>query len=127
MAMGMTEWSGALATPDVAQAGEGEWARMSGISPGHPAVGGPHIDGLGAFDVDRGMARMATLPDAIGPTGGAMAGAPGVELLDDWRDLLNFRGSPMPWLLLLALAMLGVMQASIFGRVGPARAGASIG
>lgn len=128
MALGMTEWSGALAPADVAGAGEMEWGRMVGIDPGHPAVGGPDVSGLYATDVDRGFSRViTTLPDAGGPATGQMAGAPGVHLLDDWRDLFNFKGSPMPWLLLFVLAMLGVMQLAVAGRVGPARASASVG
>lgn len=134
MAMGMTEWSGAIAPADVRGAGEAEWQTVSGMSPGNPLVGGPRVAGLGAFDVDRGrgshpMPGMVTMPGEGGaqPWTGAMAGVPGVELLDDWKDLFNFRGSPMPWLLLLALAALGVAQLSISGRVGPIRAGGSVG
>jgi hypothetical protein len=133
MALGLTEWSGAVAPADVAGAGEMEWATVSGMNPGNPLVGGPRVAGLGAFDVDRGRgANIVTLPAGEGggggaPWTGAMAGAPGVELLDDWKDLFNFRGSPMPWLLLLSLAALGVAQLSISGRVGPIRAGGSVG
>ncbi|HUR85654.1 MAG TPA: hypothetical protein VMY78_09935 [Solirubrobacteraceae bacterium] len=130
MALGMTEWSGAVAPADIG-AGESQWATVSGMNPGHPLVGGPHVSGLGAFDVDRSRSHIQTIPGAEGggaaPWTGAMAGAPGVELLDDWRDLFNFRGSPMPWLLLLALGALGVAQLSVSGRVGPVRAGGSVG
>jgi hypothetical protein len=48
-------------------------------------------------------------------------------MLDDWRDLFNFRGSPMPWLLLFGLAMLGFMDVAVRARVGPARASAAVG
>lgn len=130
MATGMTEWSGAVAPTDVANQGEHSWATVSGMSPSHPLVGGPHIGGLGSFDVDRGRSQIVTLPDSGGaaaPWTGVMAGAPGVHLLDDWRDLFNFKGSPMPWLLLLALAAVGVAQLSVAGRVGPLRASAAAG
>lgn len=124
----MTEWSGAVAPGDKGD-GEMSWQTVSGMNPGSPMVGGPHVPGLGMFDVDRGRARIVTLPGEGGaaPWTGAMAGVPGVELLDDWRDLFNFKGSPMPWLLLLALAALGVAQLSISGRVGPIRASAGAG
>jgi hypothetical protein len=127
MALGMTEWSGAIAPADVRGAGEMEWATVSGMAPSHPLVGGPHVPGLGAYDVDRGRgARIQTLPAGEGG-GSTSGGGPDLALLDDWKDLLNFRGSPMPWLLLLALAALGVAQLSISGRVGPIRAGGAVG
>lgn len=107
---------GVLATPDLPGAGALSWAEMVGVSPESPMVGGPAVEGLGAFDVDRGGSRIATLSDA-GPTTGPAAG-PGVHLLDDWRDLFNFKGSPMPWLLLASLLVLGLMQVRVSARVG---------
>jgi hypothetical protein len=127
MALGMTEWSGTLTGPDDASAGELSWATTSGVPPTSPMVGGPDVAGLGQFDVDRGFSRVVTVPGSGDPASGALAGVPGVELMDDWRDLFNFRGSPMPWLLLLALVMLGVMSMAMQGRVGPARVSASVG
>lgn len=123
MALGMTEFSGTVASPDVPAAGELSWSTMSGIETGHPLVTGQR--GGPAFDPDAGF-RIASLPPGE-TVPGAAAGAPGVELLDDWRDLFNFKGSPMPWLLLLSLAALGFVQFSIAGRAGPAKAGASLG
>jgi hypothetical protein len=96
---------------------------MSGVSPANPIVSNSRSDYAG-LDVDHGRSRIVTTPEGqAGPaTGGAMAApdAPGVALLDSWRDLLNFKGSPMPWLFILALLFLGFMQFRVDAR---ARAG----
>jgi hypothetical protein len=116
---------GLAATPDIPGLGPLSWAEMAGMSPEHPMVGGPDIAGLGAFDVDRGRSRIVSLPD-VGPTAGPVAG-PGVNLIDDWRDLFNFRGSPMPWLLLGSVVVLGLMQLRISARVGKSNIKTAIG
>jgi hypothetical protein len=128
VAYGVTESGGVMAPTDVAGSGDYEWAKMAGVSPTNPLVGGP---GWGAdpFDPDRGRSRIVTTPDGgAGPaTGGIMAPAGELAQLDDWRDLFNFRGSPMPWLLLLALVMLGFMELRVQARAGGARASAALG
>jgi hypothetical protein len=107
---------GVLAAADVRGGGDMEWAQLTGIKPGHPLIS-PHEN--------RNENRMVTTPAGqSGPagTGGVMAtpdGAiPGLNQLDDWRDLFNFKGSPMPWLLLIALGILFFAQASIKARAG---------
>jgi hypothetical protein len=121
---------GIMAPADVRGAGEFEWATVAGVPPTSYLVGGPTFDG----DVDRGRSRIVTTPDGqVGPATGGLAATPdgstpGVELVDTWRDLFNFRGSPMPWLLVLALVMLGFMQfrLSARGRAGRARGSGSL-
>lgn len=128
MGLGMTEASGALATPDVPHAGDLQWSTVSGIDAGHPVVTGNRGGGL-PFDPDAGFgSRMVSLPpaEAAAASGHTVGGAT-ASVLDDWRDLFNFKGSPMPWLLLLSLAALGFVQLSLSGRAGPARAAAAIG
>lgn len=113
-----------MAPPDVVGAGDMEWSSVSGISASHPLVGGPDVSGLGIFDVDRGRSRIVTTPQGQqGPASGGLAATPdgagaGVALLDDWRDLLNFKGSPMPWLLLASLIVLGFMELRVQARAG---------
>ena len=126
----MASWVAAPA--DVAGAGIAEWGRVSGMSPVHPLVGGPDVEGLGQFDVNRGRSRIITTPEGqLGPvTGGVMAtpdgaGASTVATLEGWRDIFNFRGSPMPWLLIFALIFLGLMQFRVQARAGRGRARAS--
>jgi hypothetical protein len=127
MATGLTEWGGTAAQPDVRGAGDMEWSTVSGVSPESPMVGGPHVMGLGERDVDRGRSVIVTVPGSGDSATGAGATTPGMHLLDDWRDLFNLKGSPMPGLLLLALAMLGFMQIAAQARVGPVRASAGVG
>lgn len=127
MATGLSWRGGVAAETDVAGAGDYEWAKVSGMKSTHPFVGGPRVEGLGGFDVNRGGTRIVTTAGADEPMGGGPLLGPGVHLLDDWRDLFNFRGSPMPWILLLALAMLGFMQFRVATRVGPAKASAALG
>jgi hypothetical protein len=128
VAYGLTDAGGVMAPADVIGAGEAEWARTSGIAATHPLVGGPSW-GSDPFDPDRGRSRIVTTSDgAAGPaTGGIMAPAGELAQLDDWRDLFNFRGSPMPWLLVLALVMVGFMELRVQARAGGARASAAIG
>lgn len=132
MATGQTEGGGVVSVPDVRGIGDAEWASVSGMRPTNPLVGGPRAGGLGPFDVDHGGPRIVTTPEAQqGPAaGGALLATPdgagaGVAVLDDWRDLFNFRGSPMPWLLLLTLLMIGFMQFRLDARARAGRASAS--
>lgn len=127
MASGLVPMSGTIAPPSDPNAGMASWATISGANAEDPGVGGPYVEGLRSWDVDRGSSRIVTLPGAHDPATGAGAGAPGLHLWDDWRDLFNFRGSPMPWLLLLSLAMLGFMDVAFRARLGPASASASVG
>lgn len=121
------------APADVVGAGQAEWGRVSGMSPSHPMVGGPRVPGLGTFDVDRGRSRILTTPEGqlgTGLSGAVMAspdGAASVAELEGWRDLFNWRGSPMPWLLLMALIFLGLMQFRVQARVAGRSASAALG
>lgn len=126
MPTGMVPMSGAIAPPDNRGAGMLEWSTISGARPEDPGVGGAYVAGLHSLDVDRGR-QIVTLPNAHDPATGAGAGAPGLDQWDDWRDLFNFKGSPMPWLLMLSLIMLGFMDVAVRARVGPASASASVG
>jgi hypothetical protein len=128
MAGGMIPARGPIvAAPANSDQGIIDWQLMSGMSAESPAVGGPYNPGLNPGDVDRGRGVITSLPNAGAAAGGAGAGQSGVHLLDDWRDLFNLSGSPMPWLLLLTLAMLGFAQVAVSARVGPARAAAGVG
>lgn len=102
-----------MAPADVSGAGSLQWAETAGIPPTNPMVGGPQY-GEAGIDSDRGRARIVTTPEAqLGPaTGGIMAtgDARTNRQLAHWSDLLNFRGSPMPWLLIGALIALGFMD-----------------
>jgi hypothetical protein len=108
---------GVMAPADVRGAGIQQWAETSGILPTNPVVGGPEYSGYGVGDADRGRARIVTTPEGqIGPaTGGVMAPADAAAMAN-WRDLFNFRGSPMPWLLIAGLIVLGFMDFRVQAR-----------
>lgn len=126
MPPGMIPAKGAIVAPGSTQ-GRMDWAAMAGVDAASPMVGGRYVEGLGSRDIDRGRSVIVSTPNAGAAATGAGAGSPGAALLDDWRDLFNFGGSPMPWLLLLTLAMLGFAQVAVSGRVGPARVAAGVG
>jgi hypothetical protein len=126
MQAGMVQARGAIVAPGNDE-GRMTWARMAGVDAASPIVGGPYVPGLGSRDIDRGRGRIVSLPGAGSAASGSGAGSAAAPIWDDWRDLLNFKGSPMPWLLLLTLAMLGFAQFAVQARVGPARAAAGVG
>lgn len=114
-----------IAAADVRGAGRTEWASLIGVPAGHPLVssGGGVMPGV---DPDFPNRRIVTLPEGqsgSAATGGLAAtpdamGAGGMALIDDWRDLFNLSGSPMPWLLMIALGILLFAQMSIKARAG---------
>jgi hypothetical protein len=125
VATGQSDNGGVMAPTDVVGAGDMAWESVAGLPPTHPLVGGPFVDGLGLIDVDRGRSRIVTTPEGqMGPsTAGLMAVPDGVQTLDTWHDLFNWRGSPMPWLLISSLIVLGFMAMRVERRA----AGAAMG
>jgi hypothetical protein len=112
---------GVMAPADVSGAGLDAWTRTAGIPPMSRLVGGPgdpsddwHMN----FNVDTARGRIVTndAPVKTGPMGG-----PGAKVLEDWRDVFNWKGSPVPWLLLFSLAVLGLMQFRLMVRAGGRR------
>jgi hypothetical protein len=114
-----------MAYPDTPGAGASQWEEMAGVSPLSPLVGGPGFDASGShlpYNIDGARSRVVSndVPDSRPVAAGGM-------LLDDWRDLLNFRGSPVPWLLVLTLAMVGFAQFRIQARAGKAKGSFALG
>jgi hypothetical protein len=101
-----SEGGGVLSSADVRGAGTTEWANLIGIGPDHPLVSS---EGTGPYLINGNYSRIVTTP--AGQSGsaseGGLAAVPdgmgrdGLKHLDSWRDLFNFKGSPMPWLLLV--------------------------
>lgn len=113
---GLWQPGGVMAPTDVVGAGDDAWSRVAGIPPISAIVGGPghpdddyHLP----YAVARGDGRIVTQDAAPGPLAG-----PGIGDLDDWRDVFNFRGSAVPWLVLFTLAVLGLMQFRLMVRAG---------
>jgi hypothetical protein len=129
-----TGYTGGTIDPaDVRGAGDAEWANLTGIAPDHPLVGGGSAM---AYNISSENSRIVTTP--AGQSGAASTGglassptnsfaAEGIKQLDDWRDLFNFKGSPMPWLLLIALGVLLFAHASVQARAGAFGKKAAVG
>jgi hypothetical protein len=127
---------GVIDAADVRGAGDMEWANVVGIAPDHPLIGG---GGAMPYLISSENSRIVTTP--AGQRGAASAGglvatpdsnAQGaIKHLDDWRDLFNIKGSPMPWLLLVSLGVVFFAHASVQARAGvfgkKAAVGAALG
>lgn len=128
---------GVVDAADVRGAGDAEWANLIGVAPDHPLVGGGSAM---PYNIVSENSRIVTTP--AGQSGAASTGglasspantyaAEGIRQLDDWRDLFNFKGSPMPWILILALGVVLFAHASVQARAGAfgrkASAGAAFG
>jgi hypothetical protein len=123
MATGAAYQPGGVAAPsDVPYAGAAEWAGMTGVHPSSPLVGAGGGGNL-PYNVDGSRSRVITTESTMTRA----ADDPGLAVLDTWRDVFNFRGSPAPWILLLALVMLGLMQLRISARAGKARGNIALG
>ena len=128
MATGTLDQPGGVMAPaDVHGAGGDAWTRVAGVPPTSSLVGGqgdPSDDWHMPYNVDRARGRIMTGEKVTGPMAGPDAGH-----LDDWRDLLNWRHSPAPWLLLFSLGIVGLMQFRLMVRAGTKKhgVGANVG
>jgi hypothetical protein len=96
-------------TPDVRDAGFDAWGAMTGT----PAWD-PRLTGASAGPT-MGLRVPITQQNDPAPVAGA-----GAELLDDWRDIFNWRNSPAPWVLLAIVVAVGLVHVSVHTRVGKA-------
>lgn len=113
MAYGQDQTGGVFARPDVTSIGLETWAQMGGVHPSNPLVGGRGADG--GVDPDYHFSRVS------------VAGAPaanGAPTPSHISEILNFKGSPMPWLLIGAIAYLGLVHLHANGTIS---AGGGVG
>lgn len=97
------ERGGVIDPTDVRGAGRMEWGGMTGIAADHPLVtgGGPLNN-----NINERWHRVVTKPySQAGPASGTIATPEGSTGLGNWRDVFNLRGSVVPWLLILLLAI----------------------
>lgn len=122
MATGMGQSGGTFAVPEVPGLGTETWAMMGGVDPGSPLVGGRGPRGGPTADFAYRQVALGA-PDA---SAGAAAGAP---MAANWREIFNLKGNPVGWVLLAAIAYLGLSHISLHGsaRAGKARASAAVG
>jgi hypothetical protein len=114
MAYGLGQDAGVFSWPDVPDVGYQDWSEMSGMSPAHPLVGGSS----GAPGYGSAATRQVMLTD---PGQAAVAQvAAGSPARANWTELGNLKGNPIGWVLIAAIAYLGLMHVHV-------NAGASAG
>lgn len=113
---------GVIDAADVRGGGDLEWGNLIGIHPDHPLIGGGSSM---PYSIVSENNRIVTTPagQSGAATAGGLAAVPdgyggALKHLDDWRDLFNFKGSPMPWLLLVTLGIVFFAHASVQARAG---------
>jgi hypothetical protein len=116
MAYGQQQGGGVFALPDDPSLGAQTWAQMSGVHPDSPLVGGRGAPS-GGIDADYHYRRVAVASPAQQPVGQRAHAS----------EILNFRGSPMPWILLAALGYLGLVHLHVLGKIGPYSGSAGVG
>lgn len=100
-----SERGGVIDPVDVAGLGSMEWAQLVGVGVDHPLVGA----GDRGYDINDRWSRVVTTPyGQAGPASDTMATPEGAATtaLGHWRDVFNFRGSPLPWLLAILILIL---------------------
>lgn len=94
-----------MSIPAVPGLGDDQWALMSGISPGHPLVGGY----VGSPGYGTLRPRVASIPNQ----GAAIAS--GNPSYQHWSQLFNLKHNPIGWVLILLLAYLAMHHFSAAG------------
>jgi hypothetical protein len=126
MAGGPRGDSWVLAPADVAGGGDIEWATVAGVPSGHPLLRGEgRAGGSPGVDVDRPRGLIVSTNVDPPRPGANMGGA--ADVFDDWRDLFDFRNSPVPYVVVGFLAMIGLVAFRVEARGGPANLRASLG
>jgi hypothetical protein len=110
MATGQYQTGGLFSRPDVETLGIATWADMTGVDPNSPLVGGRNVP-TGGVEPQYKYRRVALAAGPSTPTGHAPMHA-------HFSEILNFRHSPMPWLLLAAILYLGLIHLHVTGQVG---------
>jgi hypothetical protein len=116
MAIGQGQGGGVFSWPDAPALGAATWADMSGVRPDNPLVGGRGAAG-GVGGDDYRYRKVALAAPEHQPVGQRA----------HFTELLNFSGSPMPWILLAALAYLGLIHLHAGAKVGPFAAAGKVG
>jgi hypothetical protein len=102
---GLGQLNAAFSSP-VIDAGVADWGSLVGLE-----LGTAGVEQLGGtdplLDAEALSRRVVTTPQAAEHTGVA-----------HWSEILNWQHSPMPYLLVVLLLALGVVQLSVAARVG---------
>lgn len=108
------------APTDLPGFGDIQWENMQGRDQSRAMVGGPGWgeDGSG-FNPSTGFNRISTGEQLAQPIPGGSTAQ-----LTNWSNLFNWKHSPSFWILVFALAAVGVIHARVNVRAGRAQAGA---
>jgi hypothetical protein len=107
MAEGLGQHHGDFSSPDFEGLGVATWSEMTGVEADDPYVAGPHVGGFA--------------PDPMGSTGLTRVGTGGMHAEEHpmhWSELLNWRDSPLPYWLGLALLVFGFASLNVHARLG---------
>lgn len=105
---GQGQRGGVFAPPLAEGVGADDWASLTAMHPDSPLVNGPGLP----MEADYRYRRVA-----VGqPSSAPLPGAENVQ--GHFTELFNFRGSPMPWVLLIAIAYLGLVHLHVTGSAG---------
>jgi hypothetical protein len=99
-----SERGGVIDPTDLRGAGPMEWESMVGIAPSHPLVtGGGELND----NINERWSRVVTQPySQSGPASDTIATPDGTSTgMGNWRDVFNFHGSAVPYLLVMVIAI----------------------
>lgn len=102
-ATGQLQGGGVFSWPDVPELGYETWADMSGMSPGHPLVGGA----AGSPGYGGGQRQVAVAAPATASQANLAAGSPARA---NWSEIFNLKGNPVGWVLIASILYLGLMH-----------------
>lgn len=99
------ERGGVIDPVDLQGAGNMEWSQMVGVPANSPLVAGGSE--MGPDNIEQRWSRVITQPTALsGPAADTIATPDGGTTgLGHWTDIFNFKGSAVPYLLLLLVAI----------------------
>lgn len=111
-----SERGGVIDPPDVRGAGPMEWEGVAGIPPSHPLI----ASGARGYNIEDAWNRVVTTPyGQAGPAADTIATPEGTATgLGHWSDVLNFHGSPLPWVLVILVVILFLSHLSLRAGAG---------
>src|SRR5487761_123897 len=121
MPSGLDSTGGWVNAPtDLPGFGDIQWESMTGRDLSLPMVGGPGYGGLDQYNPETGFYRLNT-----GNQQGPPVPGPAGRHMTDWRNALTPE-SPTFWIMLFALAAVGLIHARVSLRGGPLHAAGGV-
>lgn len=105
--IGLGQFNAGFVSPDDPYDGVDDWTALSGLEPGDPSVNPTIGAGHDPFLAPEVISQRVTTTQTPSEISGH----------SHWSDLFNL-DSPMPFLLVLVLVMVGIVQLQISARIG---------